>query len=120
MKIAESFLFRLSFGEKLRRFSVASDQRPLPFALCQCRTSVHESLCAAGPRSLPSISRRHFPRGDIQGSIIVGNTSVQYAAPECCDIHFARILRIRNHAIAPFEVEARNARPVFATVWRAP
>src|SRR5207245_7508243 len=61
------------------------------------------------------------PRDDIfHGARVAVGGPIPDAASERCDVNHGGIPRVRDHAMAPLEVEALDARPGLASIGRTP
>src|ERR1700733_12679109 len=70
--------------------------------------------------SVPSLSRLKFRGGNIDRALHAVYPAVPHAPAERPNVYQLWIFRIGNHPVAPFEVEAWDARPMLPAIYRTP
>src|ERR1022692_1632710 len=75
-----------------------------------CTTTVCAAAADANKRNVTIFGIAYLP----------GCPAVPHTPAEGRNVNFPRIFRIGNHAVAPLEIEAGDARPVLAAIGRAP
>src|SRR5947209_19845624 len=90
------------------------------------RSTLHHKAIAADSwrrnvsyrsQSLPRIKRW---RDDIHRLVLSDHGTVPDAATECRHVNLISVLRIGNHAVAPFEIKPWNSLPMLSSVGGPP